>query len=500
MWYARPRRMSSASARPPPSPHSACAVSSAALAVTAAPGRCRARRPPASPVAADVARLRRRVRHRSPSTGGGNGHGHGMSQYGAQGAAIAGLSTAARSSRSTTRHDADHARRRARIRVQLLGATGPTPPCSPAPPGSRSPGTARCRTTGYTQFRLVPHGSGLRAAGAQGPAGTWHRCRTSAAGARRLQQHRRLGPAVARRRVVHALPRHGRRACAAARASITINRVVARQLHAGRRAARDAGVLARRPRSARRPIAARTYGRNAVESQRAAASYDICDTTSARCTAGWQHYSRRRHAALDRRPGRDRRQREQGAALRRAHDLRAVQRVQRRRDARPAASRIWWQDRPVRQRDVRRPVPGLVGLDRRHRRSPAYYGLSTVTSIAGHRTQRVRAVGRLGARSAGQRHDVVRRGGARLDEREQPRVARWVCDDGVLPARTTQRCRQVRRSRCGPKSVDSAAIVTWSAPASSTGERAIRLSWGRHRLTVPGTAALGVRGRRCGRR
>ena len=100
----------------------------------------------------------------------GNGHGHGLSQYGAHGAAMKGLSTAQilafyfPGTKLTTIAAST-------IRVRLSSATANTTVFA-GTAGLALSGFGTLPTKGYTQFRLVPAGAGLRLDGRKA-SGAW---------------------------------------------------------------------------------------------------------------------------------------------------------------------------------------------------------------------------------------------------------------------------------------------------------------------------------------
>jgi stage II sporulation protein D len=257
------------------------AVSSAALAVTAHPVAAGAAPQPAQ--SGNVATFATKSSTVAVE-GRGNGHGHGMSQYGAQGAALAGLSSSQivafyyPGTTLTTLPDST-------IRVSISGA-GSATTVSGTTTGI-SVTTYGALPSGYELFRLTPSGSGFALDG-QTTSGTWHRLSTSLPARADFSSsvgYVRLfftdGSSTRYRGTVGAV-RNGS-------GLITINRtsldnytmgVVPREMPSSWRAA-AVGAQA---------IAARTYGRNAVESH-GSSLYDICDTTSCQVYGGMRHYS-----------------------------------------------------------------------------------------------------------------------------------------------------------------------------------------------------------------
>jgi len=229
---------------------------------------------------------------RLPSTGTitvhgrGNGHGHGLSQYGAEGAALAGLSTArilAFYYPNTTPATSPVKR----IRVRISDATTDTTVL--AGTGTLSvTGHGALPATGYDRFRLVPSGDGLAVQGRGSGSSKWTSVATGlparadfSSSAHWVQLLLADGTSTRYRGTVGAL-RLGS-------GEITINRVsldgytegvVPREMPASWKPAAVAA----------QAVAARTYGANAAQSS-THDPYDICDTTQCQVYGGMAHFS-----------------------------------------------------------------------------------------------------------------------------------------------------------------------------------------------------------------
>lgn len=218
----------------------------------------------------------------------GNGHGHGMSQWGAQGAALKGRSSAqilAFYYPGTTQTTLAPST----IRVLVSGA-GTYTTVGAGPSGLRVTGVSGALpTTGISRYRLVPSGGGLalqRLGSGSGAKWTAYRSGLpSSAYFSSSQNYTRLyfpdGSSTSYRGSTGAV-RSGS-------GELTINRATLDQY--------TEGVTPRESPASWQPaavhaqaVAARTYGRNAVESHQSSA-YDICDTTSCQVYGGMHHYS-----------------------------------------------------------------------------------------------------------------------------------------------------------------------------------------------------------------
>ncbi|MCU1656876.1 MAG: SpoIID/LytB domain protein [Pseudonocardiales bacterium] len=217
--------------------------------------------------------------------GRGNGHGHGMSQYGARGAAIQHLtarqivqfyypntSLVALSNPGT-------------IRV-LVSGSGATTVVAPSP-GLRVTGVGAVTTAGVTRFRLIATAGVTTLTLQRLVAGAWHTLRAGVpngaefsrpAGTIRL--YLSDGSSTVYRGVIRSV-RGGSGVLSINRASLDqyTAGVVPREMPASWEAA---AVQAQ-------AIAARSYGRNAVESS-GGQPYDICDTTSCQVYGGMTRY------------------------------------------------------------------------------------------------------------------------------------------------------------------------------------------------------------------
>ncbi len=207
--------------------------------------------------------------------GGGNGHGHGLSQYGARGAAMAGLkasqiiafyypgTTLSTSSSSS-------------IRVWITDASGATTVV--AAPGLSVAGVGTLPTSGISQWRLVPSGAGLAL---QRRTSTWATTRNGLPATATFSS---TGPI----RLVHGGGSSDFRGTLTAVRSgsglITVNRlslddyvrgVIPNEMSSSWAAA---AVQAQ-------AIAARSYARYALE-HNGSGAYDICDSTNCQVYRG----------------------------------------------------------------------------------------------------------------------------------------------------------------------------------------------------------------------
>ena len=218
-------------------------------------------------------------------SGHGNGHGHGLSQYGAQGAALAGLnykSILAFYYQGTSLVTA------ASVTVRVL-LTGPTDVVSVAYQSGMTltwTGGSYAIPAGATQWRLVPWGTGL--ALQQLVGSTWSYAKTGlptqayfSAGTKAIRYVRSATTSIDYRGTVGAL-RSGANV-------LPINRVGLDDY--------TRGVVPREMPSSwqteavrAQSVAARTYVRYAVE-HNAAQPYDICDTTNCQVYGGAAQYS-----------------------------------------------------------------------------------------------------------------------------------------------------------------------------------------------------------------
>jgi len=215
----------------------------------------------------------------------GNGHGHGMSQYGARGAAIAGLSTAAilafyYPGTSLVTLGAST------VRV-LVSGTGSTTVVAPSS-GLRVTGVSTVLpTSGISRYRLVASGAGLAL---QRLVGAWSTVRAGLANGTEFYRPSGNGVRLYLADGSSATYRGALRALRAGSGVNTVNRVsldgyvagvVPREMPSSWQAA---AVRAQ-------AVAARSYGRNAVESH-VGQPWDICDTTQCQVYGGMTRYDR----------------------------------------------------------------------------------------------------------------------------------------------------------------------------------------------------------------
>lgn len=225
--------------------------------------------------------------------GHGNGHGKGLSQYGAQGAALAGLTAAqivAFYYPNTTLGKADPS---TSIRVQLSGGNANTTVLSADQlsvvdvAGKALPGVANpLPSSGVSQYRLVPSSSGLALQALKG--GSWTAAATSLpdqayfrSGAGYVRLMRADGGSTDYRGVVGAIRQGAGEA--------TVNRVGIEQY--------TMGVVPREMPASWKPaalqaqaIAARTYALNSA-SNATGRPWDICDTSQCQVYGGMTRYS-----------------------------------------------------------------------------------------------------------------------------------------------------------------------------------------------------------------
>ena len=295
--------------------------------------------------------------------GHGLGHGHGMSQYGARGAAAAGLSSSQIVAFYYPGTTLATLAAGTQIRVLLSGGFPYPTVAATAGLTLRDASGALMRgvanplpTTGISRYRLAPAGAGLTlqrlvAAGwANVPGATALPARADFLSPQGyVWLNRADGGSTAYRDKVGAI-RNGA-------GVMTINRVDLEHY--------TMGVVPREMPSSwaaaavhAQAIAARTYA--AYEMAHAGGgSYDICDTTQCQVYGGMRHYDSRWAPRLHRRPRGGQRHQLPGVALRRPDDLLAVLGVRRRLDGRRRAALPRRAGGPLRQRGVRRSVPEL---------------------------------------------------------------------------------------------------------------------------------------------
>ena len=221
-------------------------------------------------------------------TGNGNGHGHGMSQYGARGAAIAGLTAAQIVAFYYPNTTLATLAPWLQIRVYLPSAGGNT--CIQAVPGLSATGLGALRTAGVTRFRLVPYGSGLALQQGTGPGCTGAGWSTYAAGLPAqvdlsssrgyVHMYRSDGTSTDYRGSIGAL-RSGS-------GELTINRVSLDDYAMGV-APREMPASWQSAAVQAQAIAARSYGEYARE-HNTGRPYDICDTDWCQVYGGMTHY------------------------------------------------------------------------------------------------------------------------------------------------------------------------------------------------------------------
>jgi stage II sporulation protein D len=215
----------------------------------------------------------------------GNGHGHGMSQYGAQGAALKGLSTAQilafyyPGTRLATLPLSI-------IRVRLSGGT-PYTRVIAGTTGLAVSGYGKV-PTGYRQFRLAPSAGGLKL---QGLTATWHTIRDGlpsradfSSGLSWVQLLRGDGTSTRYRGRIGAV-RSGS-------GEMTINRVSLDRYTQGV-APREMPASWEPAAVQAQAIAARTYAKSSMNAAGRGSVYDICDTTMCQVYGGMAHLDSR---------------------------------------------------------------------------------------------------------------------------------------------------------------------------------------------------------------
>ncbi len=228
---------------------------------------------------------------RVPSSGSitvhwrGNGHGHGMSQYGARGAAIAGL-TAAKivafyfPGTTLVTLPSSH------IRVNLSEATAATTVFA-GTSGLALTGYGTLPTTGYSYFRLVPSGTGLRLQGRK--AGGWRSLKNG------LPARAYFFSSVRWVQVLLAdgssTRYHGRvGAVRDGSGEATVNRLWLDQYVQGS-VSREVPTSWEAAAVRAQAIAARSYAEAVRASAGPGSKWDICDTTMCQAYGGMAHYS-----------------------------------------------------------------------------------------------------------------------------------------------------------------------------------------------------------------
>lgn len=224
----------------------------------------------------------------------GNGHGHGLSQYGAQGAALAGLSA---SRIVAFYYPGTVVRRLARhwIRVRVSGA-GHTVTVAPSPHLYVTGMHHYLATGGVRRYRLVAnsgHGIALQRLGtARGAA--WHTVYANLADGARFHRvgdapvrlYHPDGSSVAYRGFVRAVRARGTGAAAGVYA---VNLATLDEYTAGV-VPREMPISWRRAAVEAQALAVRSYGRYATTHPRST-RYDICDTTMCQVYGGEARYT-----------------------------------------------------------------------------------------------------------------------------------------------------------------------------------------------------------------
>lgn len=409
-------------------------------------------------------------------TGRGNGHGHGLSQYGAQGAAQAGL-TSAEIVQFYYPNTTLQTLPASTIRVSLSNAGWATTVAHDAGLALVGYGTL---PSGYTRFRLAPDGNGLALGGLNGN-GNWVRVRSglptradfsSPAGSVRL--YLTDGTSTRYRGTVGAV-RSGA-------GILTINRtsldsytmgVVPREMPASWRAS-ALGAQA---------IAARSYGRNAVESH-GGSSYDICDTTWCQVYGGMTHYSSGGSVVWQDAPSVV--EGNENTVLQYGGKTIFAQFSASNGGALLSGGLPYLVSKADPYDNAASGDPYLGWTDTASASSVAsYYGLQSVSSV--EVTERSGSGPWGGWVTAGQvtgtdwsgHSKTVSATGTGLASAMGLRTAYFQFDGAAKPG-APQDVRAV--------SGESGAAVYWSPPANTSDVASYRVTWGKHSYTVPGTA------------
>jgi stage II sporulation protein D len=223
----------------------------------------------------------------------GNGHGHGMSQYGARGAAMKGLSTSQilafyyPGTSLVTVPSTD-------IRVKLTNTAGAITTVLSNPRGMSLLGYGPLAVSSYSRFRLIPSGTGLALQGRLPRSSphpyTWHTIAAKLPA--RADFRGRTGWVQLVNADNSSIRYHGRiGAVRSGAGELTINRVSMDNYVAGS-APRE--MPASWPAAAVRAqaIAARSYAETARSWVGAGSQYDICDTTACQSYGGMAAYDR----------------------------------------------------------------------------------------------------------------------------------------------------------------------------------------------------------------
>jgi peptidoglycan hydrolase-like amidase len=223
----------------------------------------------------------------------GNGHGHGMSQYGARGAAIKGLSAskilAFYYPGTTLTTIAPKT-----IRVRLTDTTTADTTVFAGTPGLTLTGYGALPKTGYRYFRLTPSGTGLRLQGQQsGASGSWHTLKTG------LPKRADFSTAAGWVQVLmydgSSTRYHGTVGAVRDGASEwTINRV-AMDLYVQGSVPREMPASWQAAAVRAQAVAARSYAEAELAAAGTGSLYDICDTTMCQSYGGMAHYDSTGH-------------------------------------------------------------------------------------------------------------------------------------------------------------------------------------------------------------
>jgi stage II sporulation protein D len=220
----------------------------------------------------------------------GNGHGHGMSQYGARGAALHGLSMAkilAFYYPGTTLTTIDPSQ----IRVRLSNGTTTDTTVFAGTAGLTLSGYGALPKTGYTHFRLVPSGTGLAVQGQK--SGKWHSLKTG------LPKRADFSTTAGWVQVLMAdgssTRYHGTvGAVRSGSTEWTINRV-ALDLYVQGSVPREMPASWSAAAVRAQAVAARSYAEAEMAAAGSGSQYDICDNTMCQMYGGMTHYDSSGH-------------------------------------------------------------------------------------------------------------------------------------------------------------------------------------------------------------
>lgn len=220
----------------------------------------------------------------------GNGHGHGLSQYGARGAAIQGLSMAqilAFYYPGTTLTTVDPAT----IRVRLSNGTTTNTTVFAGTSGLTLSGYGALPSTGYAYFRLVPSGTGLALQGNK--SGQWNSLKTG------LPKRADFSTTAGWVQVLLAdgssTRYHGTvGAVRSGSSESTINRV-ALDLYVQGSVPREMPASWSAAAVRAQAVAARSYAEADMAAAGSGSQYDICDDTMCQMYGGMAHYDSSGH-------------------------------------------------------------------------------------------------------------------------------------------------------------------------------------------------------------